>query len=78
MSSYKVKEYNLSKYLPRDGSTGLCIGQSMVMVLKIVATASRDEVEGVRAFGPHLSGARKGAIERIIGVVHLIAVEYGF
>lgn len=78
MSPYKVKERNLSKYLPRDGSTGLSIGQGMVVVLKVVATASRDEVEGVRAFGPHLSGARKSAIERIIGVVHLIAAEHGF
>ena len=78
MSPYKVKERNLSKYLPRDGSTGLSIGQGMVVVLKVVATASRDEVEGVRAFGPHLSGAREGAIERIIGVVHLIAAEHGF
>ena len=78
MSSYKAKEQNLSKYLPRDGSTGLSIGQGMVVILKVVATASRDEVEGVRAFGPHLSGAREGAIERIIGVVHLIAAEHGF
>ena len=78
VSPYKVKERNLSQYLPRDGSTGFGIGQGMVVVLKVVATASCDEIEGVRAFGPHLSGAREGAIERIIGVVHLIAAEHGF
>ena len=78
MSSYKAKEQNLSQYLPRDGSTGFSIGQGMVVVLKVVATAGCDEIEGVRAFGPHLSGARKGAIERIVGVVHLIAAEHGF
>ena len=78
MSSYKEKKRNLSKYLPRDGSTGFSIGQGMVVVLKVVATASCDEVEGVRAFGPHLSGARKSAIERVVGIVHLIAAEHGF
>ena len=78
MSSYKAKEQNLSKYLPRDGSTGFSIGQGVMVILKVVATVGRDEVEGVRAFGPHLSGARKSAIERIIRVVHLIAAEYGF
>ena len=78
VSPYKVKERNLSQYLPRDGSTGFSIGQGMVVVLKVVATASCDEIEGVRAFGPHLSGAREGAIERVVGVVHLIAAEYGF
>ena len=26
VSPYKVKERNLSKYLPRDGSTGFSIG----------------------------------------------------
>ena len=46
------------------------------MILQIVAATLGDDIEVVATEWPQLLGADEGAVERIVGVVHLIHAEH--
>ena len=50
----------------------------MVMFLQVIAAASSDEVEVVMSSWPTLARGDAGAVELVVGIVHLIYTEYGF
>ena len=66
------------QYLHRNRRASLGIGQGVVMVLQVVAAAGSDDVEIVMAARPDFARSDAGAIELIIGIIHLINAEDGF
>ncbi len=48
------------------------------MARQIVATAGGNDIEGVAALEPDSAGGDAGAVELIVGIVHLIDTEYCF
>ena len=69
----------ISKYLSGYPGTGFSIGKGVVVVLKMIATIFGDGVElMVGQLGKGASRSNAGAVERIIGIVHLVAAEDSF
>ena len=66
------------QYLQRNGGASLSIRQGVVVVGQIIAAAGGDHVEVVTTLGPDSARGDAGAVERIVGIVHLIDAEDGF
>ena len=50
----------------------------MVVILQIIAAAGSNDVEIMAALRPTLARCHTGAIEHVVGIVHLIDTEDGF
>ena len=65
--------------LPRYPCAGLCIGEGVVVVIKIIATGCCYGVElVVLKMGKKTTGGAEGVVELVIGVVHAIDTEDSF
>ena len=50
----------------------------MMVIPQVVSTAGGDDVEIMMPFRPSLARGYAGAVEGIVGIVHLIDAEHGF
>ena len=50
----------------------------MMVVFQVISAAGGDDVEVVMSSWPTLARCYAGAMELIVGIIHLIDTEYGF
>ena len=76
----KVSEFLLGRhlqYFSRYCRAGFGIGQSVMMVLQVISAACGYYVKRVAPLGPAAARRYAGAVELVVGIVHLIDAEHG-